>query len=184
MTFKFVNTIIKDLIIIEPEIFTDDRGYFYESFNEKNFFRIVNKNYSFVQDNISRSKKHVLRGLHYQIKHPQGKYVSVLNGEIFDVCVDIRKNSNTFGKWIGVNLSSENKKRLWVPPGIAHGFLVISEYADLLYKTTDYWFSQYERVLSWNDKNLNIKWPLKCSPILNEKDKLGKSFEEIETFNL
>lgn len=183
MRFKVTKTDIEGLLIFEPKIFFDTRGYFYESFNEKEFFDLTKQKHTFHQDNISRSKNNVLRGLHYQIKHCQGKYVSVVNGEIYDVCVDLRKQSHSFGKWIGLNLSNVNKKRLWIPPGIAHGFLVLSDYADLLYKTTDYWFPEHERVLLWNSKELKIKWPIKSEPILNEKDMLGKNFSEIEFFN-
>lgn len=149
-------TDIPDVLIIEPKVFGDDRGFFFESFNQKQFEQAIGRSVAFVQDNHSRSAKNVLRGLHYQIQHPQGKLVRVVHGEVFDVAVDIRKGSPTFGKWVGVVLSAENKKQLWVPEGFAHGFVVLSETAEFLYKTTDYWYPEHERSIVWNDTALNI----------------------------
>lgn len=167
---------------LEPQVFEDQRGFFFESFNDKSFFHAMGETFTFVQDNHSCSQQHVLRGLHYQIKHPQGKLVRVIAGEIFDVAVDIRRNSNTFGQWYGCVLSAENRKQLWIPPEFAHGFLVLSERAEVLYKTTDYYAPQYGHTLSWNDSDLNIKWPLTREPILSEKDKQGLFLKNIDFF--
>lgn len=175
-------TDIPGVLIIEPKVFGDDRGFFFESFNQQQFDQAVGRQTTFVQDNHSRSIKNVLRGLHYQIQHPQGKLVRVVHGEVFDVAVDIRKGSPTFGKWVGVVLSAENKKQLWVPEGFAHGFVVLSETAEFLYKTTDYWYPEHERSIIWNDTALNIVWPNIETPILSAKDADGKSFSTAELF--
>ncbi|WP_353931210.1 dTDP-4-dehydrorhamnose 3,5-epimerase [Okeanomitos corallinicola TIOX110] len=180
---QVVKTKIPDVLIIEPKVFGDERGFFYESFNAKSFLENTEISLSFVQDNHSRSSKNVLRGLHYQIQQPQGKLVRVAVGEVFDVAVDLRKNSATFGKWVGVNLSAENKHQLWIPPGFAHGFLVLSEYAEFLYKTTDYYAPEYDRTLFWNDPDLGISWPIDGEPIVSTKDKVGKLFSEAEVYS-
>jgi dTDP-4-dehydrorhamnose 3,5-epimerase len=167
-------TAISDLLVIEPKIFGDDRGWFYESFNENDFSAAVGEKITFVQDNHSSSKRGVLRGLHYQMEQTQGKLVRVCHGAVFDVAVDLRKSSATFGQWVGVELSAENKKQLWVPAGFAHGFLVISEVAEFLYKTTDYWHASSEKCLVWDDPTLNIQWPdIGMQPVLNFKDTAG-----------
>jgi dTDP-4-dehydrorhamnose 3,5-epimerase len=177
---KFQTTLIPDLLIIEPQIFGDDRGFFLESFNEVEISRIGITD-RFVQDNHSRSTRNVLRGLHYQITHPQGKLVRVISGRVFDVAVDIRRNSSTFGKWVGVELSGENKRLLWLPPGLAHGFVVLSDSADFLYKATDFYAPKSERTILWNDPDLAIKWPVEL-PILSTKDAAGKAFRDAEVF--
>jgi dTDP-4-dehydrorhamnose 3,5-epimerase len=176
-------TAIPDVLIIEPKVFGDERGFFFESFNQKVWEAKTGLTTIFVQDNHSRSGKNVLRGLHYQIQQPQGKLVRAISGEVFDVAVDIRKSSATFGKWIGVHLSAKNKRQLWVPQGFAHGFLVLSETAEFLYKTTDYWAPEYERSIIWNDHDLAIEWPLQGDPILARKDVEGLSFRQAECFN-
>lgn len=173
---------IPDVVLIEPKVFGDERGFFFESFNQKKFEEVVGRKINFVQDNHSKSAKNVLRGLHYQIQHPQGKLVRVIAGEVFDVAVDIRKSSPTFGKWIGETLSAENKKQLWVPEGFAHGFLVLSESAEFLYKTTDYWFPEYERSISWSDPTINIQWPISSLPTLSAKDDKGAQLADAEVF--
>jgi len=175
-------TSIPDVVIFEPKIFGDQRGFFYESFNQQKFSELTGVSASFVQDNHSRSAKNVLRGLHYQIKQPQGKLVRVIHGEVYDVAVDIRSSSPTFGKAVGVHLSAENNRQLWIPAGFAHGFLVLSEYAEFLYKTTDYWAPQYERSIIWNDPEIAIDWPITGEPILSEKDKQGRLLTEAEVF--
>lgn len=156
---KATPTALPDVIILEPRVFGDDRGFFFESFNQTAFESATGVSTHFVQDNHSRSVRGVLRGLHYQIQHAQGKLVRVVQGEVFDVAVDVRKDSPSFGHWVGVTLSAENKKQLWVPPGFAHGFLVLSESAEFLYKTTDYWYPEFERSLLWSDPELAIDWP-------------------------
>ena len=161
---------IPDVVLFEPKVFGDDRGFFFESFNNRMFEDLTGLQRTFVQDNHSRSAKNVLRGLHYQIQHPQGKLVRVVSGEVFDVAVDIRKGSPTFGKWVGEILSAENKRQLWVPEGFAHGFVVLSDVAEFLYKTTDYWYPEYERSILWNDPDLAIDWPFDDDPVLAEKD--------------
>ncbi len=175
-------TAIPDLLIIEPTVFGDDRGFFYESFNQKRFAELTGLNPNFVQDNHSKSAKGVLRGLHYQIQQTQGKLVRVTAGEVFDVTVDLRKSSPTFGKWVGVTLSAENKRQLWVPEGFAHGFVVISDTAEFLYKTTDYWASEFERSILWNDPAIGIEWPLDGEPLLSGKDKVGALLADAEVF--
>ena len=178
-----IETTIPDVLIIEPIVFRDDRGIFFESYNQKIFSKKTGLNLNFVQDNYSRSKKNVLRGMHYQIKYPQGKIVSVLRGEVFDVVIDLRTASSTFGKWFGVILSEENNRQLWIPPGFAHGFLVISDSADFFYKTTDYYAPQYERCIRWDDQDISIKWPISgINPILTPKDAQGLSFKIADVF--
>ncbi len=179
---KVTPTAIPDVLIIEPKVFGDSRGFFYESFNQKAFNEATGQDVNFVQDNHSRSGKGVLRGLHYQIQQPQGKLVRVVRGAVFDVAVDIRKSSPTFGKWVGVDLTEENHKQLWVPPGFAHGFVVTSESADFLYKTTDYYAPDYERCIAWNDSAIGIQWPADAAPQLSDKDMLGKFFIYAEVF--
>lgn len=184
MAITVTDTEIPDVKIIEPKSFGDARGFFYESFNAREFEEAIGRQVCFVQDNHSKSAKHVLRGLHYQIQHPQGKLVRVVAGEVFDVAVDIRQSSATFGKWVGVRLSAENKRQLWVPEGFAHGFVVLSESAEFLYKTTDYWYPEFERSLLWNDVQIGIDWPLSsdAEPLLAAKDQAGKSFNDAECF--
>ena len=180
---KIIKTKIPDVLIIEPLVFGDDRGFFLESFNEKTFKEKTGLSPQFVQDNHSRSVKNVLRGLHYQIKQPQGKLVRVAIGEVFDVAVDIRKNSATFGQWTGCKLSAENKRQMWIPEGFAHGFVVLSETADFLYKTTDYYAPEYERSILWNDPELAIDWHLEDKPILSVKDKNALPLSAAEVFH-
>jgi len=168
---------IQDVLLIEPRVFGDDRGFFYESFNQRAFNQATGLNLEFLQDNHSKSARNVLRGLHYQVQQPQGKLVRVVNGEVFDVAVDIRRNSPTFGKWVGVFLSASNKRQLWIPPGLAHGFLVVSDFAEFLYKTTDYYAPEHERCIAWNDPTLGIHWPIDFTdPILSIKDSAGTAF--------
>jgi len=169
---------IPGLLIIEPLVFGDERGFFYESFNQRLWEEKTGLKTTFVQDNHSRSKHNVLRGLHYQEKQPQGKLIRVIAGEVYDVAVDIRRDSPYFGRWEAVILSAGNKRQLWIPEGFAHGFLVLSEVAEFLYKTTDYWAPQYERVIAWNDPTLAIAWPLQGAPSLSAKDQAGKQWEE------
>jgi dTDP-4-dehydrorhamnose 3,5-epimerase len=178
-----IETNIPDVLIIEPKVFGDDRGFFLESFNAKTFAEKTGINAQFVQDNHSRSSKNVLRGLHYQIQQPQGKLVRVVSGEVFDVAVDIRRNSPTFGKWMGCILSEQNKRQLWVPEGFAHGFVVLSETADFLYKTTDYYAPEYERSIQWNDPDIGIDWQITEIPILSAKDKLAQPLKNAELFS-
>lgn len=178
-----VPTSLPDVLVLEPRIFGDDRGFFFESYNERAFREATGLSVNFVQDNHSRSEKHVLRGLHYQIRQPQGKLVRVVAGEVFDVAVDLRRSSQYFGKWSGFRLSAENKRMAWIPPGFGHGFLVLSESADFLYKTTDYWAPQLERTLIWNDRDLAIDWPLAGEPILAAKDKAGKRLRDAEVYD-
>jgi dTDP-4-dehydrorhamnose 3,5-epimerase len=173
---------IPEVLLIEPAVYGDARGFFFESFNARAFEAATGLNRQFVQDNHSKSSKNVLRGLHYQIRQPQGKLVRVVQGEVFDVAVDLRKRSKTFGQWVGVSLSAENKRQLWVPEGFAHGFVVISDTAEFLYKTTDYYAPEYERSLVWNDPALGIRWPLEGDPILAAKDANGKRLAEAEVF--
>ena len=175
-------TDIPDVVIIEPKVFGDDRGFFYESFNERRFAELTGVTPRFVQDNHSRSARNVLRGLHYQIRQPQGKLVRVTAGEVFDVAVDMRRSSPTFGRWVGVTLSAENKRQLWIPAGFAHGFVVTSESAEFLYKTTDYWAPEYERSVRWDDPAIGIDWPLQGTPQLSAKDQAGVALADAETF--
>lgn len=176
------DTGIEGLLVIEPTVFGDERGFFFESFNAKTFAEKTGFSGEFVQDNHSRSAKSVLRGLHYQIQQPQGKLVRCSMGEIYDVAVDIRRSSPTFGQWLGVRLSAENKRQLWVPAGFAHGFCVTSDIAEVLYKTTDYWAPEHERSIIWDDPALEILWPLEGDPLLSAKDKAGVPLAEAETF--
>lgn len=180
---KAVPTAIPDVLIFEPEVFGDARGFFYESFNQTQFDAAVGRRVDFVQDNHSKSGKLVLRGLHYQIQQTQGKLVRVIAGSVFDVAVDIRRRSATFGKWVGVTLSAENKRQLWVPEGFAHGFLVLSESAEFLYKTTDYYAPAHERCILWNDPDLGIEWPLTGTPVLSRKDQQGMRFADAQVFD-
>lgn len=175
-------TSIPDVLIIEPKVFGDERGFFYESFNARKFEELTGVATTFVQDNHSKSAKNVLRGLHYQLQQTQGKLVRVVAGEVFDVAVDIRKSSPTFGHWVGVVLSAANNRQLWVPPGFAHGFMVTSESAEFLYKTTDYWAPEFERSILWNDPAIGIEWPLDGTPMLSAKDQVGKPLAEAEVF--
>ena len=169
---KVIETALPDVLLLEPRVFEDERGHFFESYNKKTL-KDLGIDYEFVQDNHSRSKKGVLRGLHYQIQKPQGKLVRVIEGEVFDVAVDIRKSSPTFGQWVGFNLSASNKRIAWIPPGFAHGFLTLSETAEFLYKTTDYWIPEYERCIHWSDSDLAIIWPFRTPPIISDKDQKG-----------
>jgi len=178
-----IKTAIPEVLIIEPKVFGDDRGFFFESFNQAQFEEAVGRRVNFVQDNHSKSVKNVLRGLHYQIQQPQGKLVRVVQGAVLDVAVDIRKSSPTFGKHVLVELSSENKRQLWVPEGFAHGFLVISDTAEFLYKTTDFWAPVFERSIVWNDSDIGIEWPINVAPSLSSKDQLAKSLLNAEVFN-
>ncbi|KAF0154505.1 MAG: dTDP-4-dehydrorhamnose 3 5-epimerase [Syntrophaceae bacterium] len=176
---NIIKTDIADVLVIEPRVFGDARGFFYESFNQKIWQEKTGLQTTFVQDNHSRSEKNVLRGLHYQIQQPQGKLVRVIRGAVFDVAVDIRQSSPTFGRWVGFELSEDNHRQMWIPQGFAHGFLVLSDVAEFLYKTTDYWASQHERAILWNDPDLAIKWPLQNPPILSAKDANGMLVKEV-----
>ncbi|MFN4327187.1 MAG: dTDP-4-dehydrorhamnose 3,5-epimerase [Azonexus sp.] len=175
---KVTPTKIPDVLIVEPKVFGDDRGFFFESFNQKAFNEATGLNVIFVQDNHSKSAKNVLRGLHYQVQQPQGKLVRVIQGEVFDVAVDIRQGSPTFGQWVGEILSAENKRQLWIPEGFAHGFLTLSDTAEFLYKTTDYYAPAHERCILWNDPDLGVAWPLSEPPVLSSKDKFGTTIAE------
>jgi dTDP-4-dehydrorhamnose 3,5-epimerase len=180
---KALTTSIPDVLVIEPSVFVDERGFFYESFNERSFGEITGIRVpKFVQDNHSKSSKSVLRGLHYQIQHPQAKLVRVIAGEVFDVAVDLRKSSPTFGTWVGIILSAENKRQMWIPEGFAHGFLVTSESAEILYKTTDYRASQHERSILWKDPVIDIDWPIDKMPLLSKKDHAANLLAEAELF--
>ena len=180
---KIIPTAIADVLIIEPRVFGDARGFFFESFNQQAFKNATGLNLDFVQDNHSRSAKGVLRGLHYQIEQPQGKLVRVVRGAVFDVAVDLRKTSATFGQWVGAELSEENKRQMWVPPGFAHGFLTLSDSADFLYKTTDYYAPQFERCIAWNDPTLAIAWPLAGQlPQISAKDQAGVALANASVF--
>ena len=177
-----IKTNIPDVILFEPKVFGDDRGFFFESFNAKVFEEAVGKRYEFVQDNHSKSAKNVLRGLHYQIEQAQGKLVRVSQGEVFDVAVDLRVASATFGHWVGVVLSAENKRQVWIPPGFAHGFLVLSDTAEFLYKTTDFYAPQFECSLKWDDPAIGIQWPLQGAPLLSAKDLNALNFADAKKF--
>jgi dTDP-4-dehydrorhamnose 3,5-epimerase len=179
---QVIPTAIPDVLIIEPKVFGDARGFFFESFNERTFTQATGLRVNFVQDNHSRSAQGVLRGLHYQLQQPQGKLVRVVRGSVFDVAVDLRKSSAYFGRWVGVELSEHNHRQLWVPPGFAHGFLVTSESADFLYKTTDYYAPEHERCIAWNDPALGIEWPLDGVPQLSGKDQQGKLLAQAEVY--
>ncbi|KVQ09912.1 dTDP-4-dehydrorhamnose 3,5-epimerase [Burkholderia ubonensis] len=182
MAIQVTATALPEVKIIEPKVFGDVRGYFYESFNAREFAEQVAPGVEFVQDNHSRSARCVLRGLHYQIEHTQGKLVRVVEGEVFDVAVDIRKSSPNFGKWVGVHLSVDNHRQLWVPPGFAHGFVVLSDTAQFLYKTTDYWYPEHERSIIWNDPDIRIAWPIDFEPLLATKDAAGKRLSEADVY--
>lgn len=177
-----IPTAIPDVLIIEPKVFGDERGFFFESFNHRQFAKLIGRNVDFVQDNHSRSAKNVLRGLHYQIQQPQGKLVRVAQGAVFDVAVDIRRSSPTFGQHVGVELSAENKRMLWVPEGFAHGFVVVSDTAEFLYKTTDYWAPEFERSTLWNDPAIGIQWPIQGEPSLSAKDQHALPLAKAELF--
>lgn len=182
MSYTVLRTDLPEVLILEPKVFGDDRGFFYESFNQQDFEKQAGVITQFVQDNHSKSSHGVLRGLHYQIKHPQGKLVRVSQGAVFDVAVDLRRSSPSFGKWVGHLLSSENKYQMWIPPGFAHGFLVVSESAEFQYKTTDYWYPEFERTLAWNDPTLSINWPLDQPPKLATKDALAPNINTADLF--
>lgn len=174
---------IPEVFLLEPRVFGDERGFFFESYNQRDFEAVIGKKATFVQSNHSRSVRNVLRGLHYQIQQAQGKLVRVIAGEVFDVAVDIRRTSPTFGHWIGERLSAENKKQLWIPPGFAHGFVVLSDTAEFLYNVTDYWAPEHERCIIWNDPVLKIDWPIAEAPILSDKDAHGLRLSEAEVYN-
>ena len=183
MPYTVTKTALPDVLVLEPKIFDDDRGFFFESFNQRDFQQSTGVGASFIQDNHSKSSQGVLRGLHYQIKHPQGKLVRVTHGAVFDVAVDLRRSSPEFGKWVGIELSAENKRQLWIPPGFAHGFVVTSESAEFLYKTTDYWYPEHERSLLWCDPTIGIQWPLVGDPKLAAKDAAGKILVDADVFD-
>lgn len=182
MTITVKHTAIHDVKLIQPTIFGDVRGAFFESFNQNEFEEKVARGFRFVQDNHSVSTRHVLRGLHYQIERPQGKLLRVVVGEVFDVAVDLRRWSPTFGRWVGVRLSAANAHQLWIPPGFAHGFVVLSDVAEFLYKTTDYWFPEHERSLLWNDPDIGIDWGLDSQPLVAAKDAAGVSFSSADVY--
>jgi dTDP-4-dehydrorhamnose 3,5-epimerase len=182
MPYTVIQTAIPEVLILEPKVFGDSRGFFFESFNAKDFADATGLNVSFVQDNHSKSAKDVLRGLHYQLQQPQGKLVRVTQGAVFDVAVDIRRSSPTFGKWVGCELSDTNHRQIWVPAGFAHGFVVLSESADFLYKTTDYFAPAHERCIAWNDPEIGIEWPSDITPLLSAKDAAGLNLSKAEVF--
>jgi len=179
---KALPTSIPDVLIIEPKVFGDERGFFFESFNRRQFAELTGRDTDFVQDNHSRSARNVLRGLHYQIQHPQGKLVRVVQGAVFDVALDIRRSSPTFGQYVAAELSAENKRLLWIPEGFAHGFAVLSDTAEFLYKTTDYWAQEFERSIAWNDPAIGIQWPIQGEPSLSAKDQQAKTLAKAEHF--
>ena len=182
MPITVTPTAIPDVLVIEPKVFGDARGFFLESFNARDFRAATGLEVTFVQDNHSGSSRGVLRGLHYQIEQPQGKLVRVVKGEVFDVAVDLRRSAPTFGQWVGVNLSAENRRQLWIPPGFAHGFLVLSEWAECAYKSTDYYAPQHERALRWDDATVNIVWPLVTAPLLAAKDATALPLDQVVAF--
>lgn len=182
MPYTVTPTQLPEVLILEPKVFGDARGFFFESFNARDFASATSLNMPFVQDNHSKSARGVLRGLHYQIQHPQGKLVRVTQGEVFDVAVDLRRSSPTFGQWDGVVLSADNKRQLWIPPGFAHGFLVTSDSAEFLYKTTDYWYPEHERSLLWSDPSVAVRWPLQGQPLLAAKDQAAATLDVAEVF--
>ena len=175
-------TVLPEVLVLEPKVFGDDRGFFFESYNRRAFLEATGLDVDFVQDNHSRSAKNVLRGLHYQLEQSQGKLVRATVGSVFDVAVDIRKRSPNFGRWVGVELSAENKKMMWVPPGFAHGFLVLSDFAEFLYKTTDYYAPQHERSILWNDPTIGVQWPLTGAPLLSGKDQVAYPLQSAQVF--
>ena len=179
---KVVTTAIPDVLVLEPRVFGDDRGFFFESFNQKAFFDATGLDVAFVQDNHSKSARNVLRGLHYQIVHAQGKLVRVVQGAVWDVVLDIRKSSPSFGRHVAMELSAENKRMTWIPPGFAHGFVVLTETAEFLYKTTDYWYPEHERTIRWDDPALGLEWPLSGAPMLSAKDVVGVPLANAELF--
>jgi dTDP-4-dehydrorhamnose 3,5-epimerase len=179
---QIITTTIPDVLILEPKVFGDDRGFFFESFNERSWRDLTGVDLNFVQHNHSRSAGGVLRGLHYQIQQPQGKLVRVVVGEVFDVAVDIRRSSSSFGQWYGALLSADNKRQMWVPPGFAHGFYVTSDVAEFLYLTTEYYAPEHERCIAWNDPDLNISWPLTAAPNVSTKDGQGHTFKDADMF--
>lgn len=179
---RIIETRISEILVIEPTVFSDERGFFFESFNARRFAELTGIQANFVQDNHSYSLQGVLRGLHYQIQQPQGKLVRVVSGEIWDVAVDIRRSSPTFGQWVGMTLSAENKRQLWIPEGFAHGFIVVSASAEMLYKTTDYWAPEHERCIAWDDPMLALPWPQQISPVLSARDQQGAWLHEAELF--
>lgn len=181
---QLIDTALPEVKILAPKVFSDARGFFFESHNARTFAQLIDRDVVFVQDNHSRSERGVLRGLHYQVAQPQGKLVRVIAGEIFDVAVDIRRGSPNFGKWIGVTLSAQNRHQLWVPEGFAHGFKVLSDSAEVLYKTTEYWAPEHERCILWNDPEIGISWPDADQPVLSEKDQTGKPLSQAELFDL
>jgi dTDP-4-dehydrorhamnose 3,5-epimerase len=182
MPYTVTPTALPEVLILESKVFGDDRGFFFESFNQRDFQQATGLDVNFVQDNHSKSSQGVLRGLHYQIQHPQGKLVRVTQGAVFDVAVDLRRSSPNFGKWVGLELSADNKRQLWVPPGFAHGFVVTSESAEFLYKTTDYWYPEHERSLLWCDPTVGVQWPVDGEPKLAAKDAAGKELAEADCF--
>lgn len=182
MRLRVTPTAVPDVLLLEPQVFTDARGFFSESYNARDFAAATGVEAAFVQDNHSLSERGVLRGLHYQIQHPQGKLISVIEGSVFDVAVDLRRSSPSFGRWTGTVLSSENRRQMWIPPGFAHGFVVLGERAQCLYKTTDYWYPAFERTLQWNDPAVGIDWPIDFAPRLAPKDAQAQSWSELETF--
>ncbi len=177
-----VPTAIPEVLIIEPKVFGDARGFFFESFNQRAFNQATGLELDFVQDNHSRSARGVLRGLHYQLRQPQGKLVRVVRGSVFDVAVDLRRSSPTFGRWVGMELSEHNHRQMWVPPGFGHGFVVTSDSADFLYKTTDYYAPEHERCIAWNDPTISIQWPLAGAPVLSAKDQQGLPLAQAEVY--
>jgi dTDP-4-dehydrorhamnose 3,5-epimerase len=183
MPYTATPTAIPEVLVLEPKVFGDARGFFFESFNARDFREVTGVQADFVQDNHSKSSKGVLRGLHYQIQHPQGKLVRVVQGSVFDVAVDMRKSSPTFGQWVGEILSADNCKQLWIPPGFAHGFVVLSGSAEFLYKTTDYWYPEHERSLLWNDPAVGVEWPIDVEPQLAAKDAAGKLLDQADLFD-
>jgi len=183
MPYTPILTAIPEVIVFEPKVYGDARGFFFESFNARDFRQLTGLDVHFVQDNHSKSGKGVLRGLHYQIKHAQGKLVRVVQGEVFDVAVDLRRTSPTFGRWVGQILSAENHKQMWIPPGFAHGFVVLSETAEFLYKTTEYWSPEHERSLLWNDPQIGIEWPIDFAPQLAAKDEAAKRLAAADLFD-
>jgi dTDP-4-dehydrorhamnose 3,5-epimerase len=182
MPYTVTPTALPGVLILQPKVFGDARGFFFESFNARDFAQVTGQDVQFVQDNHSKSAKGVLRGLHYQIEHPQGKLVRVTQGEVFDVAVDLRRSSPTFGQWDGVLLSGDNQRQLWIPPGFAHGFVVTSDSAEFLYKTTDYWHPEHERSLLWNDPTVGVKWPIQGLPLLAAKDAAALPLAQAQTF--
>lgn len=183
MPYKVTKFESSEVILLEPDVLESEVGFFFESFNQRDFSVATGLDVKFVQDNHSRSERMVLRGLHYQIRHPQGKLVRVASGSVFDVSVDLRRSSPNFGKWVGVELSADNKRQLWIPPGFAHGFVVTSESAEFLYKTTDYWYPELERCIAWNDPAIGIQWPQGLTPLLSAKDQAGLSLAQAECFD-